>query len=714
MGSLSRWQLLLAAPALLAGWAVADMELISLGAPDSTGGYELKSVAGSVTANGGDAALVVKTDGEARWPGVHFKAPGGAWDLSSYEALEFDLANSSDVAIRLRFRIDNPGSDGGKDCIDADAVLLPGERRKARVKLIPSRGVAGSELIKGVRRVPAEVGGVGGIDLSNVNQILIYMEREGSSRQFSIAGIRAVGEYKAIDLAGDKKLLPLIDEFGQYKHADWPGKVRAVDDMAAQRQAEEQDLAANPGPAGLNRYGGWQQGPQLRATGSFRTEKVDGKWWLVDPEGRLFFSHGIDSVGLWDTGTMVGSREGWFEGLPDSEDPQTARLYGKRTQSIGSYSGQQLTSFSHAGYNLLRKYGEDWEQTWAEVTHRRLRSWGMNTLGNWVKPEVARLRQTPYTVNVWISGQKPRVIEGGTGYWGKFYDPFDAEFPAKVAAAVEQATGWFSSVGDPWCLGYFVDNELSWGDELSFGQAALHSPADQPARIALIDDLKAKYVSIERLNDAWGTAFDSWETFSQARDIQLDTSRAGEDLKAFYSKLADRYFAVVSQSLRGKDPDHLYLGCRFAWVNPLAFSAAAKYVDVVSFNLYRASVDQFQTPAPSDVPLMVTEFHFGALDRGMWHTGLLGATSQEHRAALYKNYVMGALRHPQFVGTHWFEYQDESTTGRPLDGENYAIGFVSIADTPYPEIINAAREVGATMYQLRAGNGRANAAGGQR
>ena len=70
-------------------------------------------------------------------------------------------------------------------------------------------------------------------------------------------------------------------------------------------------------------------------------------------------------------------------------------------------------------------------------------------------------------------------------------------------------------------------------------------------------------------------------------------------------------------------------------------------------------------------------------------------------AAAYSDYVRGALRHPQFVGTHWFQYQDEPTTGRVYDEENYQIGFVDIADTPYVETIAAARQIGDSLYQTR-------------
>jgi len=71
---------------------------------------------------------------------------------------------------------------------------------------------------------------------------------------------------------------------------------------------------------------------------------------------------------------------------------------------------------------------------------------------------------------------------------------------------------------------------------------------------------------------------------------------------------------------------------------------------------------------------------------------------------MYRSYVQGALRNPAIVGTHWFQYGDQATTGRG-DGENYQIGFLDICDTPYPETIAACREVGYSMYAHRAEQG---------
>jgi agarase len=38
------------------------------------------------------------------------------------------------------------------------------------------------------------------------------------------------------------------------------------------------------------------------------------------------------------------------------------------------------------------------------------------------------------------------------------------------------------------------------------------------------------------------------------------------------------------------------------------------------------------------------------------------------------------------------------------DEENYQIGLVDVADTPYAETVEACREVGRTMYELRSGS----------
>ena len=306
---------------------------------------------------------------------------------------------------------------------------------------------------------------------------------------------------------------------------------------------------------------------------------------------------------------------------------------------------------------------------------------------------------TPYSDAIGSSGTK--IIEGSEGYWGKFPDVFDPSFKESLQRSMQARKG--KSAGDPWCIGYFSDNEMSWGDDVSLAIAALKSPPEQAAKKAFIADLHAKYGEIASLNQAWGNNYASWDALLQSRDAP-DRKKAGDDLAAFYTRAAEHYFSTVRKTIKAIAPDQLYLGCRFAWVNARAAAAAAKYCDVVSFNLYRRSVADFQFNGGADVPLITGEFHFGALDRGMFHTGLVPVASQSARAQAYEEYVLSALRHPQFVGCHWFQYQDEPVTGRMFDEENYQIGFIDVADTPYRETIEASRSVGYHLYDTSAQN----------
>ena len=61
------------------------------------------------------------------------------------------------------------------------------------------------------------------------------------------------------------------------------------------------------------------------------------------------------------------------------------------------------------------------------------------------------------------------------------------------------------------------------------------------------------------------------------------------------------------------------------------------------------------------------------------------------------------LDNPALVGCHWFQYVDEPLTGRSYDGENYNIGFLTVTDTPYPELVAAARAIHRQAYARRAG-----------
>ena len=634
-------------------------------------------------------ALRIGTGHESKWPGITLKAPNGKWDLSQCEFVSLEVTNASDESVTVYCRVDNPGADGNENCVTASITLAGRREGTLTVRLLPTPWKLSEPLeLIGMRGAPTYSDKV---DASNVTQLLVFVSSPRSDHVFEIESICAGGRVEVVDA---KTFLPFIDEFGQYVHRDWPGKTHSLEELIAHGRAEEKDLVVHPGPADRNEYGGWTAGPKLEATGFFRAEKYRGKWWLVDPDGRLFWSHGIDCVRSANA-TPITDREHYYANLPESGSP-FEQFYGWGNWGPHGYykdlGGYKSYDFSQA--NFLLKYGPDWERASAEITLRRLKSWGINTIANWSQADIYLMRKTPYVCTISYTA---RPLEGSTGYWGKFYDVFDPSFSESLREQLPAEKG--KAIGDPWCIGYFVHNELAWGDDVSLAVAALLSPSDQPAKRVFLKDLKAKYVTIDRLNVSWGAEHATWDALLRSQDAP-DKKKARADLTAFYTKTAERYFEVIRDELKKVAPNQLYMGCRFAWVNDLAARAGAKFCDVVSYNRYSYSVEDHRLPDGIDKPTIIGEFHFGALDRGMFHTGLKGTANQQDRADKYRSYVRGALRNPYIVGTHWFQYKDQATTGRG-DGENYQIGFIDICDKPYPEIVRACRDVGYGLYEYR-------------
>ena len=656
--------------------------------------FSCTDASASVIKNGATALLEIKTGHQAAWPGVTLNAPPNFWNVAEEAELSVELMNSGSNSVTVHCRVDNPGADGSTNCVTASTSLLPGQRSALRVPLKRTSDDTLDGKLFGMRGYPVKSAGRGAIDPSKINQILLFVSKPSADHVFQVAKISATGRYTppTASTSDAVPFFPLINAFGQYKHKDWPGKVMSEADLVKKRDAESAELRRLSSPSGWDKYGGALGRPVRKATGFFRTDKVNGKWWLIDPDGHLFFSQGLDCVRMLDT-TPVEERAGWFEDFP-GKLPEYREFLSKGYALKGHYAGRSPQCFSFAGANLRRKYGAGWQTECPSVIHTRLRSWGINTIGNWSDEAIRLMRRTPYCDA--LGSGRTKMIEGSEGYWGKFPDVFDPSFEESVRRSMESKKG--KSAGDPWCIGFFSDNEMSWGDELSLAIGAAKSPPTQQAKQELVEQLKAKYGEISKLNEKWNSSYASWDALLESRETP-DKEHARADLEAFYSKLAEQYFRVVRDAIKQAAPQQLYLGCRFAWVNPRAAAAAAKYCDVVSYNLYQRSVADFKFNGGADVPLMIGEFHFGALDRGMFHTGLVPVADQQARAKAYKEYVLGALHHPQFVGCHWFQYQDEPVTGRVYDEENYQIGFVDVADTPYAETIEAAREVGAVLYQ---------------
>ena len=123
--------------------------------------------------------------------------------------------------------------------------------------------------------------------------------------------------------------IPVVDEFGQWIPAEWPGKVKSIEELQAAWNDEEASLTA--GDFNYSKFGGYLN-MKNKPTGFFRVEKVDGKWWFVDPEGYLFYSAGSTGIGPRAELSRVQGRE---------------YIFCHNYQPVNK--AQELTSKEHAG-----------------------------------------------------------------------------------------------------------------------------------------------------------------------------------------------------------------------------------------------------------------------------------------------------------------------------------------------------------------------------
>src|SRR5690606_21463514 len=118
---------------------------------------------------------------------------------------------------------------------------------------------------------------------------------------------------------------------------------------------------------------------------------------------------------------------------------------------------------------------------------------------------------------------------------------------------------------------------------------------------------------------------------------------AMEDCEKFSAILIEEYFKRVGIVMQQIAPGKLYLGCRYVAINERVLRIASKYCDVLTFDLFVDSLSDFSLPSGIDKPVLIGEFHFGALDRGLFHPGLNQKADQKERGEAYEKYARSAL-----------------------------------------------------------------------
>lgn len=620
-------------------------------------------------------------------------ASGGAWDLSKYESVVMTVWNDSEQPLTIRGLAQNEDGKGLYNTCTGAVQIMPAQRQELRIRLTRRPEDPGYDVFRPFMMYFRNINVKDNtVDPSRVARVVVLIDHARKGQTISLSSVKAMGEAAP----GPVPFFPFIDEYGQYIHSDWPGKVYSDEDFARLRQQESQERSDWNGPKDWDQYGGWKDGPTLKATGFFYATKHENKWWLVNPEGKLFWSYGPTGVGFGGDLTPITDREHWFRNLP-ARDSQWKDFFREGRGALYRYYQQRSwVGLDIGAINLHRKYGPEYKTIVGELSHQRLRSWGFNTIANWSAREVYMLRRTPYTVAIHYDSP---MIET------RMPDVYHPEWEKNLKARMERERN--TTANDPWNIGYFVDNERTWGwraRAANVGQSALRAVADSPSKIKFVQMLREKYSTIEALNQSWGTQYASWDALLESRDgPDMRNEKVLADCGDFGMVFAERYFSVVREVVKSVAPNNMYLGCRFhGHIDPELVRLASRYCDVISYNIYDNPPDRrVNQYRQLDVPILSSEWGIGSDPQQTPFRGEKLEIDPQERAEEMTRYAEAAIRHPLMVGAHFFQYRDQPTSGRP-DGEAVLRGFVNITDTPNFNLIQANRRVAYDLYKKRA------------
>ena len=154
----------------------------------------------------------------------------------------------------------------------------------------------------------------------------------------------------------------------------------------------------------------------------FRVEERSGVWWLISPDGKPFFSNGVNVVGMGNNHLDYSK-----------DNPEYAAFLYYRN-----------------------------EKHWQEDTLRRLKLWNFNTIGGWSNEDIEKRGEMPYVKTFW---------------WGEKLIPFRDVFSKETERVIYQKAKEevLPLKDDRNLIGYFTDNELKWWDD-----AVFHHFIEQP------------------------------------------------------------------------------------------------------------------------------------------------------------------------------------------------------------------------------------------
>ncbi len=368
-------------------------------------------------------------------------------------------------------------------------------------------------------------------------------------------------------------------------------------------------------------YGGiTNMGIRGKATGYFHTEIIDGKTYIINPNGNPYYALGVNTLTHGATKNQqeasilkYGSEEGFYEGVAT----EMRRDFGLNCAFGVDETGSRVLGQNGISYVV-----------------------GLSGIGSYMG-----------SLGLGIStGGSSEFLYHNT------MNVFDPDFPIYVDERIGAKASLYKN--DPGLLGYTCDNEI-------------------PATA----DYLERYLSLPYGEPVNAFSYATAWTWLCRKTGEINPSPADvtpEMNQEFLAFVYNTYFKVISSAIDRYDPNHMYLGNRSNTPKQEGYlRAAGQYLDLFTVNLYGkqnyASINNtieymFKY---TGLPFIVTEFGMRALESvdmngyplGNYHnTACWLFATQQQRANSYESYVLNLLESNNCLGWVLYRFRDNDQT----------------------------------------------------
>ena len=306
----------------------------------------------------------------------------------------------------------------------------------------------------------------------------------------------------------------------------------------------------------VNKYGSSTTLPKQAATGRFYTKKIDGRWWLVDPEGCLHLERSATSL---RKGTSSRNKTAWNSRF--GTDEKWLSITQRELSEIGFHG---TGAFCTGTYSLIQ-------------THNASNPSSPLTLA----PSFAFLSQFKSAKSYSYPGGSDDNAAGLVFYngWSEWCESYLA------------GSAFADYLRDPNVLGFFSDNEINFSSNSS----------------RILD----RFLAISNSSDP---AYVAAKAFMDSKGTQNVTDDLNNE---FAGIVAEKYYKAVKEAVKKVDDKLLYLGTRLHGTPKYmegVVRAAGKYCDVISINYYSRWSPELTTAIAdwanwADKPFLVSEFY---------------------------------------------------------------------------------------------------------